>query len=445
MKKLTLYAFICISILVLIIGGGLWWLSHTYLETGKPAIRLNQNFQAIGQSKVFSITCSDDNSGLRSIHIMLIQDNKSHPLAAVTYPQRGIKNKSLTVTVVPAALKLREGPAKLRISAVDYSIMKNEGLFEQSLNIDLRPPQIFLMNPVNNINPGGACVVVYKISKPVLMTGVQVGETFFPASQSLIAGKPAFIDYFAIPVNAEKGKNSVKIVAKDAAGNESLIPVPFILKKKKFRSDKMSLGDSFLQQKMPEFESTYPSLKGKSPLEIFRYVNEHARSNNEKFIKSVCSNVTGKQLWQDAFLRMKKASPMALFGDRRTYIYQGNVIGESVHLGVDLASTNHAPIEAANHGVVVFTGMLGIYGNTIIIDHGLGLFSLYGHLSSINVKKEQSVKKGEAIAVSGTSGLAAGDHLHFSIIVAGQFVNPQEWWDSHWISDNVYKKLEMAQ
>lgn len=444
MRKMTLYAFFCVSILVVIIGGGLWWLIQTYFEMEKPAIRLTQNFQAIGQSKVISVTCSDG-SGLRSLRITLIQDNKSHPLAAVTYPQRGIKEKSLTVTVVPATIKLREGTAKLRISAVDYSVLKNEGLFEQSVRIDLQPPQIFLMNPVNNINPGGACVVVYKTSEPVLITGVQVGENFSPASQSLISGKPAFIDFFAIPVNADKGKNSVTIVAKDPAGNESRISVPFLLKNKKFRSDKMSLGDNFLQQKMPEFETTYPSLKGKSPLEIFCYVNEQARSNNEKFIKSLCSNVTGKQLWQDAFLRMKNASPMAMFGDRRTYIYQGKVIGGSIHLGVDLASTAHAPIEAANRGIVVFTGMLGIYGNTVIIDHGLGLFSLYGHLSSINVRKGQSVNKGEAIAVSGTSGLAAGDHLHFSIIVGGQFVNPQEWWDSHWITDNVYKKMEMAQ
>lgn len=134
---------------------------------------------------------------------------------------------------------------------------------------------------------------------------------------------------------------------------------------------------------------------------------------------------------------------MALFGDRRTYLYQGKAVGGSVHMGVDLASTAHAPIEAANQGMVVFAGPLGIYGNAIILDHGMGLYSLYGHMSAINVQKGQMVKKGEAMGVSGTTGLAAGDHLHFSILVGGQFVDPKEWWDPHWIADNVTKKMEV--
>ncbi|HNS57103.1 MAG TPA: M23 family metallopeptidase, partial [Smithellaceae bacterium] len=141
------------------------------------------------------------------------------------------------------------------------------------------------------------------------------------------------------------------------------------------------------------------------------------------------------------FLRMSNASPMALFGDKRTYVAGSNVVGESVHGGVDLASTMHAPIEAANNGIVVFASALGIYGNAVIIDHGQGLFSLYSHLSSINTTVGKTVKKQELIGYSGMSGLAGGDHLHFSILVGGQFVNPQEWWDPHWINDNVNKKM----
>jgi murein DD-endopeptidase MepM/ murein hydrolase activator NlpD len=116
-------------------------------------------------------------------------------------------------------------------------------------------------------------------------------------------------------------------------------------------------------------------------------------------------------------------------------------VGESIHTGVDLASLAHASIEAANAGVVRFAGPLGIYGNTVIIDHGLGLATLYGHLSAISTRPDQTVKRGEAIGTSGVSGLAGGDHLHFSILVNGQFVDPREWWDPHWIEDNVMKKM----
>ena len=130
-------------------------------------------------------------------------------------------------------------------------------------------------------------------------------------------------------------------------------------------------------------------------------------------------------------------------GDPTTYLVDGKPFGNSVHLGVDLASTAHAPIEAAANGIIVFAGALGIYGNAVIIDHGLGLFSLYGHLSAIETTVGKSVKKEEKIGVSGLSGLAGGDHLHFSILVGGEFVNPQEWWDPHWIEDNVMKKMTL--
>jgi murein DD-endopeptidase MepM/ murein hydrolase activator NlpD len=168
------------------------------------------------------------------------------------------------------------------------------------------------------------------------------------------------------------------------------------------------------------------------------------RQDNLKTIQSLTRKSEARSLWTDTFLRMKNAAPMALFGEKRIWLYDGKAIGESLHEGVDLASLEHAPVEAANHGIVVFAGPLGIYGNTVIIDHGFGLFTLYGHLSMINMKAGQAVRKEEIIGKSGMTGLAGGDHIHFSILVGGQFVNPVEWWDAHWIADNVTSKIAMA-
>ena len=168
------------------------------------------------------------------------------------------------------------------------------------------------------------------------------------------------------------------------------------------------------------------------------------RQDNFKTIHSLTRKSEARQLWTDTFLRMKNAAPKALFGEKRIWLYDGKPIGESLHEGVDLASLEHAPIEAANNGLVVYAGPLGIYGNAVIIDHGFSLFTLYGHLSTINVKAGQAVRKQEVMGSSGMSGLAGGDHLHFSILVGGQFVNPLEWWDAHWIADNVTKKIAMG-
>ncbi len=81
----------------------------------------------------------------------------------------------------------------------------------------------------------------------------------------------------------------------------------------------------------------------------------------------------------------------AAFADHRTYVYKGKEVDHQVHLGFDLAVTSHVPIVAANAGTVLNASWLGIYGNCVIIDHGMGVQSLYGHLSSFDVKVGDNV------------------------------------------------------
>jgi murein DD-endopeptidase MepM/ murein hydrolase activator NlpD len=92
----------------------------------------------------------------------------------------------------------------------------------------------------------------------------------------------------------------------------------------------------------------------------------------------------------------------------------------------------------------VHAAFLGIYGNCVIIDHGLGVQTLYGHMSSIDVKAGDQVEKGQTLGRSGTTGLAAGDHLHFTVLVGGSPVNAVEWWDPKWMQDRVFRKISAA-
>ena len=135
---------------------------------------------------------------------------------------------------------------------------------------------------------------------------------------------------------------------------------------------------------------------------------------------------------------------MARFGDRRTYLYQGKAVDQQTHLGEDLASLVQSPVNAGNNGVVVFAEPLGIYGQTVILDHGLGVFSSYSHLSQIDVKVGDKVEKGAVLGQTGTTGLAVGDHLHFAINLQGEFVDPLEWWDPHWLKDQVERVWAQA-
>ena len=140
---------------------------------------------------------------------------------------------------------------------------------------------------------------------------------------------------------------------------------------------------------------------------------------------------------------MTNSKVEANFADERTYVYQGETIDHAYHLGYDLAVTKKHPVGAANSGIVVFAGDLGIYGNTVVIDHGLGISTLYGHLSSLDVQAGDKVEKKHKIGKTGETGLAGGDHLHFATLIHGVPVLPLEWWDGKWIKDNIQSKLEV--
>jgi len=443
MKKINLsVTAIIVAAIVVIAGlglGFLWW--GNYLERETPSIKFSQDTSIIGKQKKLDITFSDQKSGLSQIYAEIIQDNKGQVLASENISSKGNKQKVLSLTIDTNVLKLHDGPATIKFLAADHALFKNKNILSQPVTIDTIPLQIFPLNPVNHANQGGTCFVAFRTSKPAASTGIYVDKNFTPGFAASNDNKTTTVVYFPVPMDASNGKTVIKAFARDAAGNESMVSIPCLIKEKNFRADKMNLSDAFLQQKMPEFQVMVPSLRGKTLLDTFIYVNGQMRNDNFLTIQSVCQKTSPTKLWDGTFLRMSNASPMALFGDKRTYVVGSNAIGESVHGGVDLASTMHASIEAANNGIVVFAGALGIYGNAVIIDHGQGLSSLYSHLSSINTTAGKTVKKQELIGHSGLSGLAGGDHLHFSILVGGQFVNPQEWWDPHWITDNVNKKM----
>jgi murein DD-endopeptidase MepM/ murein hydrolase activator NlpD len=437
MKRFPLYIEVLIAVLVIAAVG--WFIFGNYIEIGKPVIKFDQDVKAVGRQKTFGIVFSDSKSGLSQITAEIIQDNKGQILADKKISPKGTKQETLPLTMSAGELKLHDGPATIKITATDYSLFKNQAVLSQQIKIDTVPPQINLLKNMNYINQGGTGFVAYQPSKVLASTGVYINDYLSPAHATLIDNKPSYITYFALPMNANKKTTRIAVFARDEAGNETTMAIPCVIKEKKFRADKMSLSDNFLQQKMPEFQAMVPSLQGKTSLEVFTYINSQMRNDNLLTIQKICQKSSPKELWEGTFLRMKNGAPMALFGDKRSYMYNGKSVGESIHTGVDLASNARAVIEAANKGIVIFTGALGIYGNAVIIDHGLGLFSLYGHMSSIDTTVGKKVAKGEKIGISGTSGLAGGDHLHFSIIVGGQFVNPQEWWDPHWIKDNITK------
>ena len=209
---------------------------------------------------------------------------------------------------------------------------------------------------------------------------------------------------------------------------------------KNYKTSSISIDKSFINKVVsPLLNETNIS----DPEGAFKKVNEEWRKNSSMKLIDISQKTESKIMWEGRFLQLRNSKVMAVYGDERTYLFNGKEISRSVHLGYDLASFAHAPVEAANTGVIRFAGVLSIYGNTVIIDHGLGIMSLYGHLSTIMVNEGQAIKKGDIIAKTGATGLAGGDHLHFGILIHGYEVSPLFWWDPKWIKINIMDHLSL--
>ena len=234
-------------------------------------------------------------------------------------------------------------------------------------------------------------------------------------------------------------------MAADDAGNESEKTFIDSFDAKSFKSDTLKISDEFISKVVPEILAQTPDLQDRGdPLENYLEINQELRIKNAETIKALAQESKPEFLWSGPFRLLPNSKVMATFGEKRTYMYNGRVVDHQTHLGYDLASILHAPVPAANDGIIVLARYLGIYGNAVVIDHGYGLMSISGHLSSIAVEQGQRVSKGDVIGNTGATGLAGGDHLHFCTLLQGLPVNPLEWADGHWIRDRITRKLDEA-
>lgn len=147
-------------------------------------------------------------------------------------------------------------------------------------------------------------------------------------------------------------------------------------------------------------------------------------SAEQDLIASFAGRMTPTTLWEGQFIPPAGGQVSSLFGARRSY-NGGPATG--YHEGLDIAADAGAPVVAANSGVVVLARALDVRGNGILIDHGVGVYSGYYHLSQIMVQEGQTVAKGQLIGMVGETGLATGPHLHWEIRVRGVNVDPLEW------------------
>jgi murein DD-endopeptidase MepM/ murein hydrolase activator NlpD len=439
MRKLPIVIAVLLIITV-VLAGGAYFLGPRF-EWQAPQIKLPDT-DVIGLGPM-EVDVTDQGAGLKSIAAILSVGGSDHTVFSEQYSQP-VPGKKFSITL-PKLTGVKEGPAVLTVTARDSSLWGffkgNETVVQKNLTLDVTPPTVELIADDRYVNFGGVGVIVYKPSADTATSGVKLGGNFFPGFKGQIKDHPDhYIALFAHAYNVAPEAKAV-LVATDKAGNSKEVGLVYELKNVKYRKSTIALNDNFLQNKVAPLLNDVGARQG-SAKDIFVAVNKGVRKENEDKIVAITSKGTPSMLWKGAFSQLSNSKVEANFADERTYTYNGEPINTAYHLGYDLSVTKHYPIEAANSGNVAFAGDLGIYGNAVILDHGLGLFTLYGHMSSIDVKVGDAVNGRQILGKTGETGLAAGDHLHYGVYLNGVAVLPVEWWDQKWINDNIAPKLD---
>ncbi len=450
-KKKNRTSLILIIVAVLLIICSLSWFLFQVFEGEKPQIILEPLPAFVSKPQTFTLHLIDKKRGLRNFAVYVTQGNKKITISKKDFPFKDIMNREgchefeLKFSLDPERLDLTQGEASLIVSVRDYSMRSggdgNLSVVTHRFIMDTVPPALRVISRLHYISVGGTGLVVYQVSSDTVKSGVFVSSLFFPGFKADKGSKDGFnVCYFTIPYYIRLPVD-IHLWAKDRADNESIGRFYYRIRRRPVHKSRLNISNRFLNRVLPWF-SFYKFSPGLSNVEKFIEINSKLRKQNTAFFYSLRTKTSPDQLWDGSvWLRLKNAATMARFGDRRTYYYKGQKIGSAVHLGVDLASLANSEVQAANNGRVLFAGPVGIYGMTVVLDHGQGLASSYSHLSKISVKTGQTVSKGEIIAYTGQTGLAGGDHLHFGVMVNGIFVNPVEWWDAHWVRDNIARKL----
>ena len=434
-----------VLLLLLLLGAGavaLWFRAE-----GTPPLVVAPEAVLVGAGGAqVALGVSDPDSGLRDLSVRVAAGEQEQELLSESYPGNllsgGVRPEhAVELALDPKTLPKQPPEKRLLVRVRDWSwrgwLSGNVTEIEIPLAVDVDPPRVSVETGLTYVKQGGSGAVAYRVSEPTARDGVQVGEHFYrghPHPDGVAGHRVAL---FAVPADVSQDV-TIRVLAEDAAGNASRARWPVVVKPRVMPEGNVTLGQGFLDNVVPRLIGDV----GDDPAAAFDRVNTELRAANEAAIRrALAEDPESTPHFDGRLTQLANSAVTSRFAERRTYFVAGRPVSKAVHYGYDLAATAAADVTAAAAGKVVHADDLGIYGNCVVIDHGLGLATLYGHLSRIDVRAGERVEAGAVVGLSGSTGLAGGDHLHFAVLVGDTYVDPLEWWDAKWVATHVTPRL----
>ncbi|WP_428100015.1 M23 family metallopeptidase [Candidatus Rariloculus sp.] len=457
MRKLTV---LIVLILLVVAAGGTGVVWDQAGRVAGPVIVFTEP-ATVGRIGEFVMTIETPRGELNSLEVTLEQNGATLPVFSLSGGDTSAlvrEGSDRLVLRQPLGKErfesLLQGPASIAVTAarpVLFGYREAETAAGHDFEVSLRPPLLGVQSQFHYVNHGGSEVVVYRVTPADAVSGVRVGEHEYPGFPAAGAGMegadPSIHVAFLALLWDQELATPITVFARDSLGNEASATFAYRTFAQQFRESRINLSDGFFANVVPAILQNSPDFRVDDPSDLlasYLSINRDMRRENDAYIAALSRETSPEILWQGPFKQLINTAVESGFADQRDYYYDGEVVDHQTHLGFDLASTVAAPVLAANRGRVVHSGWLGIYGNCVILDHGMGLQSLYAHLSSVDVGEGDLVELDEQLGRSGATGLAGGDHLHFTMLLNGNAITPIDWWSAQWVEDRILRKFREA-
>ena len=239
-----------------------------------------------------------------------------------------------------------------------------------------------------------------KLGPPVRDMRITFQQSVYPVYAHPVTPLDFRFGLIAIPFRTAPGPAKLMLSWTNAAGDHSRT-IPFRIVAGKYKTDELKVDSSRVN----------PNKK-----------NIERAQREARKIKRVYAEGSIAQLWDGEFQLPMTSDITSPFGNKR--VFNGQL--KSFHNGVDFRARSATPVYAANSGVVKMAENLFYSGNAVVIDHGTGIFTIYAHLSRIDVTAGQHIEKGQRLGLTGATGRVSGPHLHWGVKVKGVAVNPMQ-------------------
>ena len=408
---------------------------------GRPTLDVPAAVSVVGQATPIAVHVHDPH-GVSKLTATLAQNGTQYPAWQSAAGSAAADGTFDVVVGAKTTPQLHDGPAHLILEATSGGLLHGKTRWERDVTVVTQPPVVVSADSDQHyLYLGMADLATLNVTGAFTSAGVRVGNQTYRA-WPMPGGKPGMFSLFAFAWNMAPGTTPL-VFASNGGGNDVTTPLTVNFPKREqpvYTQHQIEISDQFMQKVLGELD---PNGTG-DPAARFVKINNEMRVSNNKTLADLQFKTADSFLWSQPFTRQPRAKAEATFADVRSYIYHGKKIDQQVHLGYDLASTQHVGVEASNDGRVVYAAPLGIYGNCVVVDHGYGLQTIYGHMSRIEVHLGDMVKRSQVMGLSGMTGMAGGDHVHFAMQLDGVQIDPKEWWDPHWIKDHVVRRVEVA-